>query len=103
VIKVREMVACLEDALDHPERLADDVERFQHALFEAPEREPGHEQTWRELEDLARELAWFVADEQLRREDETFLGPRRAVRRIRARLAKLDEVASPSPGGSSRR
>ena len=84
------MVDCLEDALGHPERFTTDLLRFQHALFEAPRREPGHEREWRELEELARELAWFVADEEIRRQNDDLLGPRRATRRIRSRLARLD-------------
>ena len=91
MITVREMVDFLEDAMDHPERLALDVERFQHAVFEAPRREPGKERAWLELEELARELAWYVPDKELRREDDAFLGPRRAAQRIRSVLTKLGE------------
>lgn len=87
---VRELVGYLIDGLEHPDRLADDVMRFQHAVWEAPDREQPQRPEWLALETIARRLGRFVPDETLRAEDPELFGPREAARRIRAGLWDLE-------------
>lgn len=87
--RVTDLTRCLEDALVHRDRLAFDVGRFQHAVWEAPDRERGHDSEWIVLEQLARRLAWFIPNEEFRKADPQFIGPDEAARRIEEGLTEL--------------
>ena len=90
--RVIDLTRCLKDALSHRERLAFDVGRFQHAVWEAPDREIGHEHEWRVLERIARRLAWFIPDAEFRKADPDFIGPDEAARRIEEGLTELARI-----------
>jgi len=96
VTTVRELVAYLQDGLEHPNRLPGDVMRFQHAVREAPDRELPLCPEWRVLETIAGHLNRFVVDEELRAEDPELFGPEEAARRIRAGLSDLEALAERS-------
>ncbi|MCP3978320.1 MAG: hypothetical protein GY716_03170 [bacterium] len=80
----------LVEALSHPDRLADGVHRFQHAVWEATDRDDSEaEHEWQLLEALAYDLANFVPPPDIRRVDPAYYGRRVAEAKIREALDRL--------------
>ena len=90
---IDELVGLLQEALQQPDGLAQNIRQFQDDVWHRSAAEDNA--MWDVLADLAYDLEYFVPDETMRQEDPSYYGPDRAVREIRDALEKLSKLRRP--------